>query len=178
MNNRYKRGYFCSIKNKYFWSYINGNKEYWIAFEKYNEYKERMKSKEYKYKKFLQDKKYSSKANKNRRARYKTDVSYRNNRLLQSKKNRLKNPKKRSIEQLTRHASEQRSRQAKIKTPLFLRKFCEVFYDTAKCLESITNNKYHVDHIIPLSKGGEHLPWNLQVLTAEENLIKSNKLII
>ena len=174
MNNRYKRGYFCCTKNKYFWSYINRNREYWITVDKYNEYKGKMKSEEYKYKKSLQDKKYSSKANENRRARYKTDINYKNKRLFQSKKNRLKNYKKRSIEQLARHANEQRSRQAKMKTPLFLRKFCEVFYDTAKCLESITNNKYHVDHIIPLSKGGEHLPWNLQVLTAEENLIKSN----
>ena len=39
-------------------------------------------------------------------------------------------------------------------------------------------NGLHLDHVIPLSKGGEHLPWNLQVLTAEENLIKSNKLTI
>ena len=31
-----------------------------------------------------------------------------------------------------------------------------------------TGIKHEVDHIWPLSKGGPHLPWNLQVLTKED----------
>ena len=37
-----------------------------------------------------------------------------------------------------------------------------------------TGIEHHVDHIWPLSKGGPHLWYNLQIITAEENLSKQN----
>lgn len=39
------------------------------------------------------------------------------------------------------------------------------------------NIKWHVDHIIPLSKGGLHHPDNLQILEASANLRKGAKLL-
>lgn len=54
----------------------------------------------------------------------------------------------------------------------------ENFYWLAKDLETITGEEYHVDHIVPL-KGenisGLHVPWNLQVLSAKDNMSKGNR---
>lgn len=68
-------------------------------------------------------------------------------------------------------------------TPLWLSKEHKLqiraIYDKSVHLSNETGVSHHVDHIVPL-KGknvcGLHVPWNLQILTAFENMTKGNKL--
>lgn len=51
----------------------------------------------------------------------------------------------------------------------------EPFYAKARRL-SLEGTEHHVDHIIPLSRGGKHHPDNLQVISAVSNMKKGAKL--
>jgi len=92
-----------------------------------------------------------------------------------SKRWRKANPGKKNADTRKRQAD-------KIKaTPQWLtenhKEEIENIYIEAKRLEQLDGIKRHVDHIIPLRGAGVcgmHVPWNLQILTAEENMKKSN----
>jgi hypothetical protein len=91
---------------------------------------------------------------------------------------RKSNPMKVSEHSLTRRASKINA------TPQWLTKEDRLqilnFCSLRKQLELQTGLKHHVDHIVPLQGEnvcGLHVPWNLQVITAEENCSKNNKLI-
>ena len=54
-------------------------------------------------------------------------------------------------------------------------------YQMAITMTKVTGEQYVVDHIVPLRSDivcALHVPWNLRIITREENLAKSNKLLL
>lgn len=69
-------------------------------------------------------------------------------------------------------------------TPKWITEYCRheirELYKKRDALVKLTGISFHVDHIIPLqgvNVSGLHVPWNLQIIPACENLSKGNKLL-
>lgn len=76
-----------------------------------------------------------------------------------------------------------RSAQKDDRTPGWLseedKQWLDCIYETAKEVSAITQEPHHVDHIMPLrgkTVCGLHVPWNLQIIPAQENMSKGNRL--
>jgi hypothetical protein len=67
-------------------------------------------------------------------------------------------------------------------TPRWFGEFDKFVFKEAKALASIRNKitgvKWHVDHIVPIQSKlvcGFHAGYNIQVITAKENILKGNR---
>jgi len=70
-----------------------------------------------------------------------------------------------------------RRRKARVRNAIpsdFDREGVLAMYNLSQKITAITGVKMHVDHIIPLSKGGEHNVGNLQLLAATLNIAKGS----
>jgi len=89
---------------------------------------------------------------------------------------RKENPDKHCARQSKRRASKLNATPTWLSESHLLHMQCK--YSLSKMLSKETGQLHHVDHIVPL-KGktvcGLHVPWNLQVIPAKENLCKHNK---
>lgn len=48
-------------------------------------------------------------------------------------------------------------------------------YRLCRLISEQTGIEHHIDHIVPISKGGVHREWNLRILPATENYSKNDK---
>jgi hypothetical protein len=85
---------------------------------------------------------------------------------------------------LARRRMKKRSQQAIIRQTLPLsdiqRAQIIAIYDEARILTEATGVRHHVDHMIPLlgrEVCGLHVPWNLRIITADENRKKNNRFV-
>jgi hypothetical protein len=161
------------------YKYNRKNPEYWVTPEQYDKYinntliriklyKERNKQKVNEYHKCYREK------NKEKQSDYfskyyNKDKKNSINRVLKWAK---ENPEKHN-EIIAKRRSQKKH--GIISLTKDQRKIMRCFYRQADRLEKRFALQFHVDHIIPLSKGGLHIPSNLQVLPARLNLQKNSR---
>lgn len=131
-----------------------------------------------------QDREYASRNREH--AKQKASDWYYNNKEYALEKNKIRGKKWRQENKDKNAAKSNKRRAFKLKaTPPWLTKEhykqIEAFYWLSKLQKELTDDVYHVDHIIPLQGKtvcGLHVPWNLQVIPATVNISKGNRIVL
>ena len=131
-----------------------------------------------------QDRDYT--ARNREEAKQRASAWYYSNKEYANKRNKVYGAVWRTANKDKQCAKSNRYRSSKLQaTPKWLsqeqQKQIESFYWLSRLQNELTDNVYHVDHIIPL-KGktvcGLNVPWNLQIIPALDNIRKGNKIVL
>jgi 5-methylcytosine-specific restriction endonuclease McrA len=167
---------------KIFYKYQKGckNGERWITTEQFDAYKKQ--ANEYGTAKYHED-------TETWKARHK---NWRNNNLEKARE-KSRNWNCKNKERVKKNSKEWRSKNKHIinfhsnkrrktiqNACLMLHKdqenIIKTIYETSSRIGECLEIPHHVDHIVPLSKGGFHVHTNMQILPARTNRIKNNKM--
>jgi len=162
-----------------FWSYTSRYKsgERWVTkdqFDKYQDYYKNYNKKRHEENRdeAIERTRNWVKANRERNNKSRRDARNKNIILFREKCAEYRN-KSRHL----RIANQAKRRVSKKTTSILLtesqKKIIKCFYEQAQRLKNKLGINFHVDHIVPISKGGLHAPTNLQVLPEKINLSKN-----
>jgi hypothetical protein len=164
------------------WARYRGTKETWVTQEKFDENKKRHALREKKFrdnnKDLLKIRRKENRIKNGDHIRKREREWWANNpektKILIQRKHKNQSPEKRS--QIMRVVFANRRARKLNQTPNLnedQKKIIKCFYDQAHRLEKRFGLKFHVDHIIPIARGGLHEPKNLQVIPKKINQQKN-----
>ena len=159
-----KQGDWNKDKTKRFWKYHKPSKngQWWLSPEKFEECRKKSKVD------------CSIRRNKNPQA-HKTSVANWRNNNLEKCKSIWKNWAKNNPEKIFNNKSKRRQREKSKELNEIENLIIKTIVNCRKRISKCTGIQFHVDHIIPLAKGGKNEPCNLQILPAIINQRKHAK---
>jgi 5-methylcytosine-specific restriction endonuclease McrA len=184
---RHRRGDWSVDQKKRFWSYARScvGGEHWVAAERFNYLKDdankrarelRQTDSNYRERQNALRRRPENRARQNSLAvaRYWGDLEYKRCKIQSALRWAQSYPEKRAARENRRRARKEGA-VPKNQTPEDSAIIASI-YSQAQRVSKCLGVTMHVDHILPLSKGGGHQPSNLQVLPKTTNLRKSDKL--
>lgn len=162
-----------NCRNKYWKEYYRKNKEKALEYAKNQRLKKAIELKQYHKKYYATNKEYIINREKNRYYRNREKI------LLRIKEKRISNKELYSLkDRVSKQKRRAREKNANGRFTADELKKLKLLQEN-KCLWCGVelDDKYHVDHIIPLSKGGTNYIHNLAITCSACNLSKGNKLL-